>query len=77
MRSLSDSQRKALLYALLALLIVALWHQVFRATGVLYWDAPQSGDRVPAPAPLEVSPPDTTGVDLGAFLKTHPEWNPR
>lgn len=60
-----------------ALLVLLAWHQVFVMTGVLWWNAPQSTARVNTPAPLPEVHLDTTWVDTQAFLKTHPEWNPR
>lgn len=64
-------------YAVGALLVLMAWHQVFVMTGVLWWNAPQSSARVQVPAPLPEAKLDTTWVDTRAFLKTHPEWNPR
>ena len=70
--------RKPMLMALIGLaLVLLLWHQVFVMTGVLWWNAPQPGQRLPAFTPVVLTPPDTHQIDLQAFLQTHPEWKPR
>ena len=66
------------LYILLGLLaIVLLWHQVFAMTGVLWWNAPAAGERLPAFETLRLQAPDTHFVSLDAYLATHPEWRPQ
>jgi hypothetical protein len=70
-------RRSYLTYAVLAVLVLLAWHQVFAMTGVLWWDAPQSAASVAVPAPLPEAQLSTSWVDPPAFLKTHPEWNPR
>ncbi len=72
-----NRRKTVLLYLVGLALVLLLWHQVFVMTGVLWWNAPQPGQRLPAPAPLALTPPDTSQIDLQAFLETHPQWNPR
>lgn len=71
------TKRKTIFVYLIGLaLVLLLWHQVFLMTGVLWWNAPEPGQRLAAfPAPT-LTPPNTQHVDLPAFLQTHPEWNP-
>lgn len=72
-----DNKRRAtIVYVLGLLAVLLLWHQVFTLTGVLWWNAPQPAQRLPALPPLRLTPPDTRQIDLKAFLQTHPEWNP-
>ena len=75
-------RRRNLLATLILIIIVAvLWHQVFAMTGLLWWNA-QGGVQsanVPRPAPpppLSLRPVNTSWVDLRAYLKTHPRWEP-
>ena len=70
-------RRPYLAYAVLAVLVLLAWQQVFAMTGVLWWDAPQCATPVALPVPLPESRLITFWVDPQAFLKTHPEWNPR
>jgi hypothetical protein len=75
-----DARRNLIITVLLVLLVAVLWQQVFAMTGVLWWNAPggvaAQAARTPAPPPLELRAPKTGWVDLGAFLKTHPRWEP-
>ncbi len=66
--------RTWLLVALAVLMIGLAWHQVFLMTGILWWDAPQTVVRQPAPPPLQLEPLDTSWVDLSAWQRTHPVW---
>ena len=67
-----------LIVAILGLLAVLfLWHQVFVMTGVLWWNAPDTGQRLPALDTLHLPPVNTHLVDLPAYLATHPEWRPQ
>ncbi len=70
-------RHRPLWYALGALLVLLAWHQVFVMTGVLWWNAPQSTATVAVPPPLPEANLNTAWVNPGAFLKTHPEWDPR
>lgn len=71
------TKRKTIFIYLVGLaLVVLLWHQVFLMTGVLWWNAPEPGQRLPAFPAQVLTPPSTQHVDLQAFLQTHPEWNP-
>jgi hypothetical protein len=63
--------------ALLYVVVLALlWHQVFVTTGVLWWNAPAPGKRVPRPAPPHLPETRTDWVDLDTYLRNHPEWRP-
>lgn len=69
-------RRNLIIYLVGLLMVLVLWHQVFLMTGVLWWNAPQPAQRLPALAPLQLPAPNTQAVDLKAFLSTHPTWNP-
>lgn len=69
--------RSLALIFLAVVLVLVLWQQVFMMTGLLWWNAPQATVRVSPPRPLATGQLDTSWVDLGAFLGTHPEWEPR
>lgn len=56
--------------------LAILWHQVFAMTGLLWWNAPAGGAKAPRPAPPHITPPPTDWVDLDAYLRTHPVWQP-
>jgi hypothetical protein len=58
------------------LALAVLWHQVFAMTGVLWWNAPTAGKPVPRPAPPHIAPVTTDWVDLDAYLRNHPTWQP-
>jgi hypothetical protein len=75
--TLTPARKRHFAYALGVLLVLLAWHQVFAMTGVLWWNAPQNSARVAVPAPLPEARLNTAWVDPVAFLKTHPEWNPR
>lgn len=71
------TKRRSILFYLVGFaLVLLLWHQVFVMTGVLWWNAPQPAQRLPAFSPVVITPPDTHEIDLQAFLHTHPQWNP-
>lgn len=62
---------------LAAVLVVAfLWHQVFTMTGLLWWNAQAQGPSLARPAPPRLPAIDTSWVDVDAYLKTHPTWEP-
>jgi hypothetical protein len=69
--------RNTILAILGLLAVLLLWHQVFVMTGVLWWDAPEPGERLPALPPLDLRPPDTRLIDPAAYLATHPDWRPQ
>jgi len=71
------TRRKTFLVYLFGLALGLLrGHQVFVMTGVLWWNAPEPGQRLAAFPAVTLTPPDTRQIDLQAFLQTHPEWNP-
>ena len=79
----SQAMRKRNMIAtvILVVLVAVLWHQVFAMTGLLWWNAPggtQAANlaRPAPPPPLKIRPPDTSWVNLQAYLKTHPRWEP-
>ena len=73
-------KRNIVTMVILVILVAALWHQVFAMTGLLWWNAPGGAQTAnvsrPAPPPLRIRPPDTSWVNLQAYLKTHPRWEP-
>ena len=74
-------KRSMVATVILVIVVAVLWHQVFAMTGLLWWNAPGGGQvanvsRPAAPPPLQIRPPDTSWVNLQAYLKTHPRWEP-
>jgi len=71
------TQRTTIITLLGLLAVLVLWHQVFVMTGVLWWNAPDTGQRLPVFETLHLPPVDTHLVDLPAYLAAHPEWRPQ
>lgn len=73
---MSTKQRVWLAYIVGLVLVLALWHQVFVMTGILWWNAPPPAEQITALEPVRLAAPETSHVDVEAFLQTHPQWRP-
>jgi hypothetical protein len=70
-------RRQLILVVLSVLALAVLWQQVFVMTGVLWWNAPTPGEKLPAFETLRLPPVDIHLVNLDDYLAAHPEWRPR
>lgn len=71
------SSTRTITFIIGILAVLLLWQQVFVMTGVLWWNAPAPGERLPAFETISVPRPDTRLVDLEAYQAAHPDWRPR
>jgi len=64
------------LIALAVVILAVLWQQVFAMTGLLWWNADAPATKAPRPKAPVISPPPSEWVDVDAYLRTHPVWQP-
>ncbi|HCA46833.1 MAG TPA: hypothetical protein DEP45_05575 [Armatimonadetes bacterium] len=62
--------------ALMALPLAAVWATAFLITGLLWWGARDTTEQIPPPPAPQVIVPDANSVDLEAYTRAHPQWQP-